>query len=485
MPGPRVLRCLAVALAIGLNGSDALSASCPGRPPPASGDLLPTAPGSGRHTVSNEGGFTDHFLWGPGDRARIGIRTQWGGAIVYFGLADPSTNTIDDHDTGRALQMAMYDPDRIRQGCAHDASCRKRPLTCPDSISYLGWNPVQGGNKCNQGSPVLNVAGRNGVLAMDVAPLHWNPEWAESACTQSACSRPATSALQSDVRMRQRLRFVDELIVELDLEVTNVGTQAHASTPQEFPTLYSAYGWNRTSNYRVLLDSAGKRIAIDRPANDGFSYKDFVSPGGWVTLQNDSGEYGVGLYAENKLQQWQGWQKARVFNNVRARLDFGLPAQGVVRTRSYLMLGGHGTVAAAAARLDRTLPPFGELEQPARRQGFAGGELAVAGWVLDNTGVREVEILIDGKRVAQAVPGVRRDDVCQKWPGYPQCPRAGFSTNLKLEVTPDCRTLEAVAVDLNGNRRSIGSAQLESAGARAVPMEREKKRGTTGREVAR
>src|SRR6185295_10284476 len=98
----------------------------------------------------------------------------------------------------------------------------------------------------------------------------------ESACTQAACSRPASSALQSDVRMRQRVRFVDELIVELELEVTNTGADAHAPTVQEFPTLYSAYGWNRTGNFNVLLDSAGQPVAIDSPANDGFFHKDFV-----------------------------------------------------------------------------------------------------------------------------------------------------------------------------------------------------------------
>jgi hypothetical protein len=460
------MRSLCAATLIAVQAASAAAApSCP-RPAASPAELLPTAPGSGRHTVGTEAGFTDHYLWGPGERTRIGMRSQWGGAIVYFGLADPSTNTIDAHDTGRALQMALYDPDRIRQGCAYDASCRKRATSCPDSISYLGWNPVQGGNKCNQGSRILDVSARNATLDMQTATLHWNPDWRQTACTQAACSTPATSALESDVHMRQRLRFVDELIVELELEVTNIGGETHAPTVQEFPTLYAAYGWKRTANFNVLLDSAGQRIAIDQQVGaDGFLHKDFVSPGGWVTLQSPSGEYGVGLYAENRLQRWQGWQRAGVFNNVRAQLQFGLPALGVVRTRSYLMLGSHATIAALAARLDRILPPFGALEEPAGRVSFEGGEIKIAGWALDNTGVREVEILIDGQRVAKAAPGARRDDICRTWPGYAQCTRAGYATTVKLDSAPDCRTLEAVAVDLNGNRRTIGTAQLEPPGA--------------------
>lgn len=439
-------------------------------PEPVEPYLLPTAAGSGRHSVDRARGFTDDYLWGPNDHVKIGIRRQWGGSVVFFGLAAgaPRTNVIDASDTGREVQMALYDPDRMHQGCAHDATCRGGPATqCPNSIKFLGWNPVQGGNKCNAGSSVERVSVKDGMIELTVSPLHWNPGWRETSCADTACARAAGSFPASGVRLRQRLRFVADLVAEMELEAINLGDDAHAPTAQEFPTLYAANGARGTPNLNVLLGSDGQRVSIDRPANDGFFEKIFTSPGGWATLQNAAQDYGVGIYPENRLQRWQGWQKAGVFNNVRAQFQFGLPAHGVVRARSYLMIGGWATIAQLARRLEHALPPFGALERPAPDEAVAGHEVAVAGWALDNTGVRQVEVLIDGKIAGTLMPGRSSPEICRAWPGYAHCGRAGFAGTVSIAHLGFCgHLLETVAVDFDGNRRSIGRLRFF---ARPVP----------------
>jgi len=57
----------------------------------------------------------------------FGLRREWGGSIVFFGIArgygaglNP-TNAIDANDTGREVQVAFYDPDRLMQNCAWNA----------------------------------------------------------------------------------------------------------------------------------------------------------------------------------------------------------------------------------------------------------------------------------------------------------------------------------------------------------------------------
>ncbi|HWQ39441.1 MAG TPA: hypothetical protein VNM24_12705 [Burkholderiales bacterium] len=461
---------LSILLAAGAAGA---APACTDVPPQGAPDrhLLPTAPGSGRYTVSREAGFTDDTLWGPGGRVKISARREWGGAIVFFGLAAgaPATNVIDAGDTGREVQMALYDPDRVRQGCAHDASCRTGSAArCPDSISFLGWNPVQGGNKCNVGSRVTAVQAADGALEVEVAPLHWNPDWREATCASSACARADARALEADVRFRERLRFVGDLVVELELEAVNLADEARAATAQEFPTLYVANGAGGAPNLHVLLDSEGRRVPIDRPANDGFFARRFDSPRGWVAYQNAALDYGVGLLAENRLRQWQGWQKPGVFNNVRAVFRFGLAPRGVVRARSYLMLGSAATIAKLAERLERSLPPFGALERPAPDEVVSGPEIPVAGWALDNVGVSRVELLLDGKRFAVLAPDRARSDVCREWPGYAGCERPGFAGTIPAAgLTPCAHLVEAVAVDTDGNRRAIGSARFRLETRRA------------------
>ena len=256
------------------------------------------------------------------------------------------------------------------------------------------------------------------------------------------------------------------------MTVENLSNIAHAPTNQEFPTVYAGYG-NGTPNLNVLLDSDGNQVTIDNPANDGFFEKSFESPGGWVSLQNAALDYGVGLYYENRQTTYQGWQKAGVFNNVRAKFPFGLAGKGTVRARAYLVVGSFALVKETLEALDATLPPSGALESPAPDVAV-GNEVTVKGWALDNKGVALIEIVIDGEVHATAATNVPRPDICARYPGYADCPSVGFETVVSTkELTPCPHLLEIRATDTDGNSRTIArrrftvAAPLPCARARA------------------
>jgi hypothetical protein len=436
-------------------------------PDPVGDMLLPSPLPLGPATTTTANGFTDDYLGDGTGYIKVGVRREWGATVVFFGLdtgqpGTNGTNTIDSHDTGREVQVAFYDSTRIKQGCAYNASCVTNPgAQCPNSITYLGWNPVQGGNECNVGSGVEWVANGPGVLESAVRPLHWNPDWELASCDNGGCSDPAKKALKSDVLYTQRLRFVHTNVVELQMTVDNLSPIDHPVAHQEFPTLYATYGAGGTPNLHVLLDSAGTQIAIDEPANDGFFVKQFQSPGPLVTLQNTSKDYGVGLYYENRLTEFQGWQKAGVFNNVRSVFPFGIPANGTLSARAYLILGSFATVKVLGEWLDASLPPFGVLDTPTLDQA-ANGALAVSGWALDNKAVASVQVLLDGVVAGTLAYGQARPDVCQAWPGYAACPAVGFSGTVDLSgVTPCQHLVEIRATDTDGNNRVIARTRVE------------------------
>ena len=417
---------------------------------PVTDDPLPPAQPPGRVETTMRDGFTDDYLYSPDGSFKVGVRREWGGTIIFFGFAgdDPGSNTtnvVDAHDTGREVQVALYDPERSVQGCAHDASCANGGGGCANSITFLGWNPVQGGNECNRGSGVEAVRHGPGVLDLTTRPLHWNPDWGRPDCGNDGCGVPALRELRSDVVVRQRLRFVHSHIVELRLEAQNLTDMAHAPTLQEFPTLYATFGHAGTPDLHRLFDSTGREIPIDRPANDGFFFTEFDSPGGWAALQDGALTYGVGLYYENRVSGFQGWQRRGTFNNLRARFRFGLPARGQVIARAYLMLGGLPTLRGLAAWLDANVGPFGVLDDP-----VAGAELgdraALSGWVLDDAGVDGVRVLVDGILRAELPARGARPDVCVVWPGYGACPEVGFSGEVDLSaVDPGAHLLEIEA----------------------------------------
>jgi hypothetical protein len=435
-------------------------------PPPVSLAALDgEAPGTSEAVV--EGAFHDEYLYDATGYTKVGVRREWGGTITFFGLASGGagrnrTNTIDANDTGREVQVAFYDPDRHMQNCAWDAACRRRGSTCPGGITYLGWDPVQGGNRCNRGSGVDSLTNAGGVLSLATTPLFWNPNWDAMDCTSSGCDDASLRTRRSDVEVTQSLRFVRTHVVELTYAVRNLAAIDHASTVQEMPTVYSANGNGGTADLYRLFDSARREVVIDTPAGgDGFNYEDFDSAGGWVSLQNADATYGVGIYYENQITAFQGWQlRSLPFNNVRARFAFGIPASGTVNARAYLVLGSLDTVAAEAAWLSTNLAPFGWLDEPAAGATVRGAQ-TVRGWALDNRGVSRVEVLVDGAPVTELGRGGARPDVCAAWPGYAGCDGSGFSGTLDASALAPCpHLLEIRATDADGNARVIARRRV-------------------------
>jgi hypothetical protein len=418
-------------------------------------------------TVS-AGGFVDDYVYNAAHGLKVGTRQQWGGTIVFFGMDNGNpglnaTNAIDANDTGREVQVAFYDPDRHMQNCAWNASCQSTPTTCPFSITYLGWNPVQGGNRCNHGSGVESVDLSGGVITDTTVPLFWNPNWDRQDCSDVACNDPVLSVRPSDVRVIQRLRFVRYHVVELDYTVINLANLSHAATAQELPTVYTANG-NQGPDLWRLFASSGAEIAIDTPGNDGFFYENFTSPDGWVAMQNDNLDYGVGMYTENRLGGWQGWQlRSLPFNNFRPVFSFGIPALGVVRARSYLILGGLTTISTEAQWLDESLPPFGVLDTPTADQ-TVSGVFNLSGWALDNKGVTAITAVVDGVATYPLAYGNSRPDVCAVWPGYAGCNAVGYLGTLDASTWTACNhLLEIEATDTDGNTRVIARRRINVA----------------------
>ena len=417
--------------------------------------------------------LTDVFLQSPAignlpvGYVRVGARLDWGGTLVFYGLgADPASNVLDANDTGRELQVALYDPTRSRQPCAFDASCAQSNASCGNSITFLGWDPVQGGDECGHGASVLSSGQAGDALRLVVQPLQWNPDWNQPSCVKSACAAKGTPV---DVTFTMDLRFVSAHVLEVATEVSSQENLDHPITGQEFPTLYVAHGQGGPDLPR-LLDAAGSPVALSTPGNDGFFYDNFSSPGPWVTWQDPSSTYGVGLAMDQGLTKFQGWRgdgnTAPYFHNVRAEIAFGLGAGKVVRGVSYLALGSFGTVKAVIADAIASRPPFGVVDAPAAGAvaGFApGAPIHVAGWALDTAHLASVRVEVDGALAATLPVAAARPDVCAAYPAYDGCPGVGFDGDVPTAGLSACpHLLRVVAVDADGNATTLGERVAQS-----------------------
>ena len=422
------------------------------------------AAGFGGIETKSSGGHTDVFLKSPTNLTRIGARLGWGGTVVFFGLsADPLSNVIDDNDTGRELQVALYDPARHMQGCAYNASCPQG--ACPSEITYLGWNPVQGGDECGHGAPVLSHGQQGDSLELVIQPIQWNPDWFEATCVKNSC--PA-QGVPVQVTYTTELRYLSEHVVEVSTQVTSQESFDHLPTGQEWPTMYVSFGNGGDPDLTRLLDAGHNLITIDTPANNNFFRKNFTSPAPWVTWQNAQETYGVGLAMEQGVTSFQGWTgdgvSAPYFHNVRANVSFGLKAGATVRGRSYLALGNFATVKAELEAALNKRPPFGWLDGPADvdTSYSPGASLEVRGWVLDNAALASVTVELDGVQQATIPLSGARPDVCEVYPAYPGCPTVGFKGMVStVGLAVDCpHLLRVLATDGDGNRSIIGERKL-------------------------
>jgi hypothetical protein len=100
--------------------------------------------------------------------------------------------------------------------------------------------------------------------------------------------------------------------------------------------------------------------------------------------------------------------------------------------------------------------PIGELELPGYNQPM-NGVFPVTGWALDDGEIDYVEVMVDGLAMGNAVTGVHRPDVGNRFPNDPDAEYAGFVRMLNTTVLNNGIHVVAVrVVDNEGASRVIG-----------------------------
>jgi hypothetical protein len=111
---------------------------------------------------------------------------------------------------------------------------------------------------------------------------------------------------------------------------------------------------------------------------------------------------------------------------------------------------------------DLNQAPFGELELPGENQPM-NGVFPVTGWALDDTGIRFIEIIVDGVSVGNAVNGIHRPDILHRYPSNPDAEYSGFVK--MLNTTRWANGLHVLAirlVDEDNTSRIIGTRYVQT-----------------------
>jgi hypothetical protein len=120
-------------------------------------------------------------------------------------------------------------------------------------------------------------------------------------------------------------------------------------------------------------------------------------------------------------------------------------------------------VASATADPDpKNELPFGFIDAPSAGAGV-GRQIQMYGWAVDDQGVREIRIFVDGKFIAKTTLSVARPDVASAHPAYTHGnDKHGWALTITLgpSFQPGEHTILAQAVDTQGATRDIGTVAV-------------------------
>jgi len=103
--------------------------------------------------------------------------------------------------------------------------------------------------------------------------------------------------------------------------------------------------------------------------------------------------------------------------------------------------------------------PFGVVDTP-KEGAPVGSPLSTAGWALDDRGIREIRVYVDGHFANLTHLNTARPDVKKAFPQYTQSgDTVGWSATVDLQG-PGAHTLVVQAVDSDGATRDIGSVKV-------------------------
>lgn len=373
--------------------------------------------------------------------SRIAIDTTRGGFIAEASLN--GVNFVNAHDTGRGVQLALYDG-----GYRYD--------NCAGCSGGWGWNPVQGGDRYNHGSEVLSTSIDAQGVVIRSRPLQWMP-----------MGTPAPTP--SDVLIEQRVKPVPGQVrawrVEFRVEVE--GNAAREVAVQEFPAVYAGAQYHRLVTYQGLAPWTDGPITIDTPAPLGEEPITRHSAEHWFALVDDHDE-GLALYAPGSYAGLSGFiapgtSGPNGSGTAFARFDSPLAVQPgkVIAGHYYLVVGDHQRARSIIRGLmssdeggDMAAPRL-VVDRP-QRGAVVSGIIDVAGWAYDNHRLASIIVSIDGTELGAPVQGVARPDVVAVHPDAP--PDSGFGLSLDTRhLTNGPHRIHVIATDAAGHRHEIAT----------------------------
>jgi hypothetical protein len=364
------------------------------------------------------------------ETVRIALETNWGGSVVELSL--DGTNYVNQHDTGREIQIGLWDDGNGACPC---------------------WNPTEGGDEYDNGTPTISQFITSNSLYTKVQPLQWYP---------SLYGGSSTLPIASDILLEKTVSPVDghDRAFRIHYKITHLGADLHTNAMQQIPVIYTNDGVNQLVYYDGAAPWASgttTQTAITTQSSPFFYMSEH-----WGSLV-DAQNKGVTLYVPSEYP----WGYAGYFpfggsgplgnttTSFAPVVSMTFTPNLIIESDAYVIVGDSDAARQAVYDLHQSLggpnvfTPFGSLDSPATNS-VISGTTTVSGWALAVDSVAKVEVLVDGTTVGTATYGSSRTDIATVFPNAPA--NAGFTYSLdSTTLSNGVHILNIQVTDAAGN----------------------------------
>jgi hypothetical protein len=373
------------------------------------------------------------------DIARVGLETQWGGSIVEVSLN--GTNFVNLHDTGREVQAAQYDGNALYDACA---GC----------TGAFGWDPVQGGDKYNHGSPVLAQTVINDALYIKAQGYQWNPDDKGGGSGQPILADTYVEASISAVTSHA-------YTFRVHYKVTHFGADQHANSIQEFPAVYCNLEYGRFVTYTGTAPWTAGELSSSTMTQLGQPSTRPYTPEHWGALVKDN-DIGLtvfvpasGFYPGGFMAPGDSGPTGFGTNYFAPMAVYTFGPNSVLEGDVYLVAGDYKHARQVIYDLHNhiavvdIMAPLAVVEQPLANSQISG-KVNVSGWAMDDTAVSKVDVYVDGVLAGNAIYGGSRSDVGKDFPHAPAAIGYGFLLDTS-QYGNGAHAIEVRVLDSSGN----------------------------------
>ncbi len=277
---------------------------------------------------------------------KLGIDSDYGGAIVYVSHSDSKTNLVNVHDHGRLIQQSYY---------AGKSLNRQNEGQHPRWSPWF-WNPVQGGNWAGEKSITLALSAINDgeILYSKSQPRLWDMDKELAKATMQQW-------MQFEQGMNNVIR-VDNRLVSWRQKKDIWGEPVFRH--QECPAVYLIRDMEKVVFYDGDKPWQNDPLTVVTE-HSGPPWQKYYPKENWIACVYPSNNFGVGIYSTYDDQFWyvgsvgsSGGAKSAATMHIAAINGKSLDYDTVWSYTYWIIIGDIDTIRARAYQIrNRPAPP--------------------------------------------------------------------------------------------------------------------------------